>query len=498
MKTKGLKILSVIVGVFVLSIGNGYAQSNDIDPIYSGTIHGNCFMVGATNAQVDLPANTTIDREEYEKTKDLLPILKKPGGAEKYYDSPSATAASHSFTISNINYADFCIDNIKECGDISIECARLTWGGRYDTHGNLPNEVYIKITNSAGESLQMENVSLNNYIKVSGSTTPIASSEDLANDGFYAFHVDILNIIKALVTDKNFQGGNYRIYVANVPVKLINTNESAGRFCGWNFAMVYSHPLLPRRSIMLYEGDQFGESKQTGTTPQPIYSNMQFGNAEPYNYKDTISFVYAAFGGMAIQFEDKIYSNVNGDLTHTVATSNPKHYSKGEVLPFYDQDCALENISTTNENHFQGKINYVYEGKKCTIHNFEDYSRGYDLQKTTLAPGEYKYIKKGGTSFNIILGPATEYHFFTNALIYIGAPDGPEAALPMQVDKTDIQPNSDFTCTLYVKSGNNRNGLTNVEVTVPISEYVDSIADLDIEFLKYLTDSHNKKRKKNN
>ena len=129
MKTKGLKILSVIVGVLILSIGDGYAQSvasDSITPIYSGTINGNCFMVGNTNTQIDLNAGDPID-EDVEKGKtNLKYIMNTPGGAAQYYSSVSSTTPS-SFTIKNSNYAEFCIEAPGTCGKLNVDCARLTW-----------------------------------------------------------------------------------------------------------------------------------------------------------------------------------------------------------------------------------------------------------------------------------------------------------------------------------------------------------------------------------
>ena len=481
-----------------MSIGNGYAQSvagDSINPIYSGTINGNCFMVGNTNTQIDMDADAIITEEVEKGGKNLKNIMNTPGGAAQYYSSVSSTT-SNPFTIVNSNYAEFCIEAPSTCGKLNIECARLTWGGRYDTQNSTPpSKVYVKITNNQGQSLTTNNNALKNFIEVKGTATVITSSKNGANDGFYVCHADIGNIITALVTDKSpYNGGEYRIYVANVDAKLANTQvgENAGLFSGWNFTLVYSHPLLQKRSIMVHEGDQFGESQQTGTTPRPIYSNLRFGSANAYSISDTISFSYAAFGGMATQGQEKIVSNKDGLLNENSAdTKNYYGFAKTKI-PYKIEDCANTNSASHDEAHLRGLINYQYEGKLgCKIHSFISQVRGYDLQKTTLDPGEFTYINKGDSSFNIVITPTTEYHFFTNSLLYIGAPDAPEVALPIEVDETDIEPDKDFTCKLYVKTGNNKNGLTNIEVRVPISEYVDSITSFDISFHSMLTDVTN-------
>ena len=502
MKTKISAIISVSLWFIFLATENIYAQyqqTDSISPIYSGTINGNCFMVGNTNTVVDKAGFSLGDPQiEYiEKGIDagIIPTKFTPEGFTSfyYYDSPTGTTKK-TLTIENAHYADFCIDAPSVCGKIGIKCARLSWGGRYDTKGSLSSDVYVMITDESGHALNLSNEALNNFIKVTGSKkTEIGSVVDPNSDGFYVFHTNIGNILSELIKDNNFKGGNFRIYVANIPVKLSRDNENAGLFSGWNFAMVYEHPVLPRRSIMLYENDQFGESKQLGSSPAPLYSYMDFGDADPYNISDTIMFSYAAFGGMNSQGDEVMYANTGGKYRHDVASNDEHFYKKANKIPFHDVDCAGENaVGNATQNHFQCMINYMYEGKKCTLHKFEQYSRGYDLHKTVISPGEFDYIPKGGTSFNIIISPETEYHFLTNVLLYIGAPDAPAAALPMEVDKKNIEPDQDFTCRLYVRTGENKNGLTNIEVRVPISEYVDSITSFNISFHKDMTGDNSK------
>ncbi len=484
-----------------MSIGRGYAQgqpSDSISPIFSGTINANCFLVGNTNTKLeDLQPGQSIT-QEIETSHPIKPILNTPEGTSTYYESTTSTTP-HSFNIENSNFAEFCIDDPGICGKVNIECARLTWGGRYDIQTTLSDKVYVKITDDAGQSLDLlNNVALKNFIQVSGGISKTVNSQgNTLNTGFYVFHTNIAYIINALIQDskyKDLPSHKFRIYVANLPVKLRNTHadENAGRFCGWNLAMVYSQPLLPKRSIMLYEGDQLGESMQTGYTPPALFSYMDFGSATPYNISDTISFTIAAFGGMSRQTADAIYANKNGNLVDD--PSNANHYEDNGVLIYFPRENSINPKAATKPgNPFCSTINYTYSEKSgCEINKYIEpgNSRGYDIQKTRIPPENFKYIKEGGTSFNIVVSPATEYHFITNTMICIGAPSSPEVALPMEVDKTNIEPDKDFTCKLYVKTGTNKNGLTNIEVYVPISEYVDSIADFSIGFHQDLTNSN--------
>ena len=147
MKTKGLKILSVIVGVLILSIGNGYAQSHVLDtimPIYSGTITGNCFMVGNTNTEVNFtdPAAAAWSGTVERGGTPLKPIFNMPAGSssahnDTYYETTSSTTPK-TFTIENVNHADFCIEDPGFCGTLEILCTRLTCGNKLRYTDFLP------------------------------------------------------------------------------------------------------------------------------------------------------------------------------------------------------------------------------------------------------------------------------------------------------------------------------------------------------------------------
>ncbi len=471
------KISLLFICILLASFNLTFAQFKltDINPVYSGTINANCFLIGNTNTQLlDLVGKTTDDiTQEIEYEGELSPITNNP-------------TRTDGITIENCNFADFCINIPQECGLGTIEDARITWGGRVEKP--LTQEyVYIKITDDKGNDLPLSNSALSSFMKIEGDADTQDPKKSPQNDGFYAIHKAITDTINSIIQDPGFPGnGNYRIYVANIPVKLSrrpNVGEDAGQFCGWNFSLVYKHPLLPRRSIMVYNTFLFQESTSAGNTPDPIFASFRFGNCIPYTMDDTISFAYSALGGMFLQTSDCMRLNRDKDMMSSMP-NDKKYYGKASKIPFNDVAIA-ENAPTVDENPFRCMINYLYQSESCLIQAYNPYARGFDLTKTTLAPissSPFNYIARNGNDFNVTIIPTQEYHYFTNALIYIGAPDAPEAALPMEVDKTDIQPNEDFKVTLYVKTGNNKNGLTNINVRVPISEYVDSIVSCDIQF----------------
>ncbi len=473
MKKKFLLFICILFASVNLAFAQ-YALTN-IEPVYSGTINGNCFLIGNTNTQLfSLIGKTTDDiTQEIEYEGELSPIKNVP-------------LETDGITIENCNFADFCINIPQECGSGTIEDARITWGGRVEKP--LKQEyIYIKITDSKGGDLPLSNPALSSFMRIEGDADTQDPRKSPQNDGFYAIHENITGTINSIIQDPGFPGnGNYRIYVANVPVKLSrkpNVGEDAGQFCGWNFSLVYKHPLLPRRSIMVYNTFLFQESTSAGNTPDPIFASFGFGNCIPYTMDDTISFAYSALGGMFLQTSDCMRLNRDKDMMSSMP-NDKKYYGKASKIPFNDVAIA-ENAPTVDENPFRCMINYLYQSETCLIQAYNPYARGFDLTKTTLAPvpsNSFNYIARNGTDFNITIIPTQEYHYFTNALIYIGAPDAPEAALPMEVEKTSIQPDEDFKVTLYVKTGNNKHGLTNINVRVPISEYVDSIVSCDIQF----------------
>lgn len=472
----GKKIL-LLICIMCATVKFTFAQYQltDITPEYSGTINANCFLIGNTNTQLEaLIGKTTADiTQEIEYEGELSHIKNCPKNLD-------------GITIENCNYADFCISMPNECGSGSIEDARITWGGR-ENKPLSSNSIFIKITDDNGNTLPLSDPSLSSFIEITGTPKYKTPSKSPQNDGFYVIHQNITDTIKAIIQDPLFPGnGNYRIYVANVPVKtkrVENVGEDAGQFCGWNFSLVYKHPLLPRRSIMVYDTDLFQESTSAGNTPDPIFCSFKFGNSIPYSIDDTISFSFSSLGGMFLQTSDCMRLNRDGDMMSSLP-NDKKYYGKADKIQFNDMEIT-ENGATVDENPFRCMINYLYRSRGCDIKAYNPYARGFDLTKTTLSPIKLKpfnYIAKNGTEFNVTITPTQEYHLFTNALVYIGAPDAPEAALPMEVDATDIEPDKDFSCTLYLKTGDNKNGLSNINIRVPISEYVDSIVDFNISF----------------
>ncbi len=483
------KRLLLFISILLASIGFAFAQASfpltDIDPVYSGTIHGNCFLIGNTNTYFPGITNTDtiMQNQDMERNDSVFPIMNTP-------------KTTDGIVISNCNFAEFCLNLETECGDISIEDARLSWGGR--ANKPIPDNVYVKITDGDGYDLPLTNASLRQFTQVSGTAIEKAAyiGNELQADGFYIIHKNITEYIKNVISDSNFPStGNYRIYVANVPVKLKKSEkEGAGQFCGWNFSLVYKHPMLPRRSIMVYNTDLFQSASTEGHNSDPICTKFNFGSANPFTINDTISFAYCGFGGMLTQGEESFIINKNGDLLQ-----NSDRYKKTSYQ--YDQAKKItlpyDSLGTTpkEKNTFGCTINYLYKNKDCEIKQFQTYSRGFDLMKTTLDPGknlnEYLYINKGDSSFKFNIIPEKENHFLTNVLLYIGAPDAPMVALPMEMEETDIEPDKDFTCKLYVKTGYNKNGLTNINVRIPISEYVDSIVSCDISFDNRITSKAN-------
>lgn len=504
-RTATVKIAAIAM-IITSCVASTYAQDTEqtiptraqVAPVYSKTTNANCFLVGNTNTQYDLEEGKFINEND-EKYGQLKHIVNKPGGDYIYYDGINGTTGN-TFSVTNVNYADFCIEIFDECGTIKIEDARLNWGGRIaaDDIASMPQNVYIKITDQDGQSLTTGNAALNNYIRVNSNPIFKESSQSSFHKGFYICHKEIKDIIQALIDESNLSAGahSFRMYVANIPVKLKadNNDDKAGYYSGWSFSLVYQHPLLSKRSIMVYQSDLFGEANEVGQTAEPIYADLLFGNSNQYSISDTITFAMSVFGGMANQADEYIVVNRDTNIVSKIGYEDRDHKFYGNSplrIPFFSENPSQKNAATINSGILRGMINYQYKTQGCDVTQFLKSVRGYDLQKTTLDPGNFKYIKQNGKSFNLCITPSQEMHFFTNALLYIGVPDAPEAALPMEVDKTDIQPDEDFKVTLYVKTGDNKNGLTNINVRVPISEYVDSIVNCNISFHKDVQSTSN-------
>ncbi|HQJ91171.1 MAG TPA: hypothetical protein PLB70_11200 [Paludibacteraceae bacterium] len=288
--------LFIILTILIFSSQG--VSGTDFKPVFSSTMNGNCFMVGNTNTELDLAAGTEIN--ESNEGGDIRNIINTP-------ISLDISGSSQTLTLDNCNFAKFCIPNPnQECDTTDIEYARLSWGGRMvDGSIDHRNTVYLQITDDAGNGDGFHEVTAE-----VGPIIPILKKSSEA--GFYSCHADVTELINSILKkgSVNFNNSLKRIYIANVQSELKKSSFLIeGLFSGWSLTIVYKHPTLAKKNIMIYDCDVLGEANENNNKPDPILANFNFGSEKDNILNDTITFGYAAFGGFREQAADRILTN---------------------------------------------------------------------------------------------------------------------------------------------------------------------------------------------
>ncbi len=414
----------------------------DVDPVWSGTINGNCITIGNTNTRLKnniIPTSRELEFIEIENITEGIP-------------------SNYAESVTNISSAPFCIPASSGCDTTEIEFVYLSWGGR-SKDKNSVNDIQIFL----GKDGVFLNGSAANITSEKSSFPLIAGSD---KDGYYSCHADITSYFKNLISNSTFTLGDvYDFYVKDIKTELIPF-ETEGLFSGWTLNIVYKKCLDPKRSIMVYSPDAAGESNANGGSTDGLPIRYSFGDADPYNISDTIVFCFAGFGGHYSIDDDLII--INKENKSSFNATEERSADKIKFLPNND-----------DLNPFGSSI--FYKQNTCDITHESKYTRGFDMHVANIPPGDFKYISKGGDSFGIYIKKTNENHFITNTVIMIGAPDIPEANISMvPQSNTNITPGETFTVDIYVAVGENNEGLNNIKVVVPISEYIESLESIKI------------------
>lgn len=439
-----------------------------IKPVFSTTSNGMCVVIGNTNTEpkTDLPEKFTAENEKCE--------LKN--------SNPQSTAAScivlganglptstkKSIKIFNSSASKFCIPNSPTiCGRDSFMSVRLNWGGRVTSVSEACKQVVVNV---AGKNYLVEAATVNG---------PFAN--------YYTCHVDLTALFRDIARTTTFKGKTTTVTVANITTDLktfteagagTSTNNTSSSTSGWSLSVVYAHDAMPRRSMMIYDCDLHQPSNREGTSQPDMIMSFDFGKAEAYNKSDSITFVYSAFGAYNKIQDDKLFINKAKALEQ-------ENYNE-DSMQIYVGEKGL------NYNHFNSTIEYKYQVEKCEDASLTKYARGYDLHSTRIRPSikvlgrekHYIAIPKGGRELTLSAKSDLEHHVFTNAAVVIGAPEVPQVQLISRTDKTSLYPGDTYMTEFVMKVGENSEGLKNVTVSIPFSEYVDTIQSLFVEAIR--------------
>ena len=415
-----------------------YAADNVVtskDPIYKTSFNGNFIWVGNTNTNAK-DFTKVQSSEDEDINMELVNIKNKPTGDNTNY--------------TNINYAEFCIPNIDHtCGPANIEFAQLNWVMGDAQTGY--KKVTIIITDESGNI-------------VSGTRTTITADREVTEMKITSCHADLKSYFENLYDNNTLENNKrYRIYVADIKANTAAAQKGYNNGSGWSLFIAYSHPLEERHTITYYDIDVLGETGQSGSVGKSIVCD--FNLMENTKVVDeSIKMGLSGFGSMFHIPEKSILVN------------NPDDRIR---LPLGYTNAAGKN---DDENAFRCSILYKYSNDCGDIaKDGTEYTRAFDLQ--VWAVKNDNYVKSGDQALKLTIQGDNENHFLTNAVLSFGTPDIPEAALPLEVDKKDIGPDESYKCKLYVTVGENSDGLKNIKVNIPLSEYIQYVDSFEIKFL---------------
>lgn len=364
-------------------------------------------------------------------------------------------------TTNNANYAEFVVDIPKEitCEDeIEILYASLFWGGRHDeTSGN--ESVRIMVTDSVGDKIAGINDSL---VRTAAVDVPVNGK----NRGVYSCHAEVTNYIKKAV-NVNTDDRRYRFYVADLNTSSTEVGGGAdiGKFSGWTLNIVYKHKGLPERSIYIFQPNKMGDVSGTegvegGEGRTDLFIELELGNNFRVLKDQDISFVSTFLGAYRTEVKDRIVAN--GD-------------NKGSIK---SQDLFVS--PGTEGNCFDNTISYSYEFESGSVKSEEAYTRGYDLK--AISSNLNSCLDTANRTFNFFVGLLPEIHFFTDAVLMFGQPDIP-GVVAQDVSPSNVKPNESFKYSLFVGLHQNTEQLDNINVRIPLTEYVDYVEDVKLKIV---------------
>lgn len=455
---------------FYLIIGFLAAHSATIDthnisPVYAKMINGTCLVIGNTNTKLasGLTDYNAITDISYEKA-DLENTLADGFKGEVEVDGGGTV------DIYNSSFANFCIPKVR-CGELNIEISQLNWGGRVNPKDvDLIADrqtVYIKFVSETYASP---------VFKITAETTIEPGKF------YYSCHADITDLLNSI--KDSLSTGQVNLYVGNVAASLEVVNEAADNLdpslsstcSGWSLDLVYANASFPRRNIAIYNYDKLQCSNSLGDEYPYLNPQFQFawsGSSEneafKYSMSDTITFIYSGFGGM---------KNIDNDVIY-FATAGKSEMKTSDFKVSYVNSLEKK----IDENHFNSGIDYNYDVDDCKVGKLWEYAPGYDLHAVTMDPGNFRYIAKNADGFSLLVKPDLEHHFLSNVVLVTGAPETPQIQLYTRTPGS-IEPGQTYKSDVTLSVGDNKEGMTNMKITIPISEYVDSVTALTTSCLE--------------
>jgi len=446
----------------IITCSLGYAQGPEYTPVWAESGNLEFITVGNTNHKLLNPAQ----QGAFPSTRDdeikngKLDVIKS--GAN-YFTG---------ITVNNVNYKEFRISKPKAAtcdGTLKIKKAFLSWGGRSNVTSK--NKVSFSIVDGTTK-LGQSNVTADKVVDA-----------DLYNlkKCLYTCHADVTDELNRILGTTIKQDAIFKIYVANVETALTEASLPSqgvqiGVYSGWTFTVIYEYSGLPERSIFYYQPDKVSDVVTTdaSNTAAPTLFNLKLdlpGGTKGLDLSRGTSIAIASLGSTFNIEDDKLVCNQTG--TEKLKEFNSLGSDKTTI------------IKNGDGNSFSGTITYEYlfsDGNNI-VSNSNSYSKGYDLHAFALSGEdvEKQIITKDRSSFNIAITKSDDPHHTSDILLMFGEPNMPEVVLKDNSPK-NVTPGQELKYSLEVALNNNTEIFRDFELSIPLSEYVDSLVDVSITF----------------
>lgn len=438
--------------VALLTCGLGYAQIDKYDPVWSGSGNYGFITVGNTNHRLAAIPENSFPKTKTEEDKEL-------GGLTVIKNHPEVFKKIS--TIDNCNYADFMVSRPEEAtcdGEAKIKKAFLSWGGR--SKKTSKNKVHVLLRDRGGNIQDGE----------SDINADSVAERDLYRNqkAMYLCHADVTDFVtKAL---SNSQDSIFSIHVANLQTEYDEkyaSGDSIGKFSGWTFTIIYEFKGLPERSILYYTPDKIGDVDGSGSPNdiQPSLFEMNLSTVKKsLNLSEEASMVISSLGA---------YYTHGGDMF--VANKEQKTGDNG-----LRKNTPLYSTTTDGDNAFNNTITYEYKFYDRSVsHTAGTYTRGYDLHAFTC--DAKKCVLKDTSSFNFAITLEPETHFVSDVVLMFGEPNMPQTILKDEVTP-NIAPGQTIKYNLSMALNENKEQYKDLVISIPFTEYIDTIVDISLSF----------------
>lgn len=439
----------ILLLVTLLACNLGYAQIDKYDAVWSGSGNYGFITVGNTNHRLAAISENTFPKTKTEEDKELGGITAIKNHSEVF---------EHISTINNCNYADFMVSRPEEAtcdGKAIIKKAFLSWGGR--SKNNNKNKVQVVLRDRAGNIGEREI-----------SATPVERDLYGNKKAMYLCHKDITDFVKSSI--ESSPDSIFSIHVANLQTEYNEkyaSGDSIGKFSGWTFTIIYEFKGLPERSILYYTPDKIGDVKGPGAPNdiQPSLFEMNLSTVKKsLNLSEKASMVISSLGA---------YYTDDGDML--VANKEQKTGDNG-----LRKNTPLYSNTIDGGNAFNNTITYEYKFYDRSIsHTAGTYTRGYDLHAFTCDAKEC--VLKDTSSFNFAITLESETHLVSDVVLMFGEPNMPQTVLKDEVTPK-IEPGQTIQYSLTMALNENKEQYKDLVISIPFTEYIDTIVDISLSF----------------